>query len=132
MLAKNNRQEQLRQSAMKDKRFGLKKLSVGLASVALGTILFLGQANAVSAAETDTSLADEVTEEVSEAGQEAEETLTDDVAVKETVEHQVEEDTVNTQLSVFQFDYFDSETGERTDGFYGEYATTEEASAAFQ
>lgn len=51
MLAKNNKQEQLRQSAMKDKRFGLKKLSVGLASVALGTILFLGQANAVSAAE---------------------------------------------------------------------------------
>ncbi|RAN57254.1 hypothetical protein B8A33_01635 [Dolosigranulum pigrum] len=132
MLAKNNKQEQLRQSAMKDKRFGLKKLSVGLASVALGTILFLGQANAVSAAETDTSLADEVTEEVSETGQDAEETQTDDVAVKETVEHQVEEDTVHTQLSVFQFDYFDSETGERTDGFYGEYATTEEARAAFQ
>lgn len=132
MLAKNNKQEQLRQSAMKDKRFGLKKLSVGLASVALGTILFLGQANAVSAAETDTSLADEVTEEVSETGQDAEETRTDDVAVKETVEHQVEEDTVHTQLSVFQFDYFDSETGERTDGFYGEYATTEEARAAFQ
>lgn len=96
MLAKNNKQEQLRQSAMKDKRFGLKKLSVGLASVALGTILFLGQANAVSAAETDTSLADEVTEEVSETGQDAEETRTDDVAVKETVEHQVEEDTVHT------------------------------------
>ena len=53
MLAKNNKQEQLRQSAMKDKRFGLKKLSVGLASVALGTILFLGQANAVSAAELE-------------------------------------------------------------------------------
>lgn len=132
MLAKNNKQEQLRQSALKDKRFGLKKLSVGLASVALGTILFLGQANAVSAAETDTSLADEVTEEVSETGQDAEETRTDDVAVKETVEHQVEVDTVHTQLSVFQFDYFDSETGERTDGFYGEYATIEEASTAFQ
>ncbi|VTU56071.1 hypothetical protein [Lactobacillus mucosae LM1] [Dolosigranulum pigrum] len=132
MLAKNNKQEQLRQSAMKDKRFGLKKLSVGLASVALGTILFLGQANAVSAAETDTSLADEVTEEVSEVDQDAEETLTDDVTVKETVEHQVEEDTVHTQLSVFQFDYFDSETGERTDGFYGEYATIEEARIAFQ
>ncbi|RAN66202.1 YSIRK-type signal peptide-containing protein [Dolosigranulum pigrum] len=132
MLAKNNKQEQLRQSAMKDKRFGLKKLSVGLASVALGTILFLGQANAVSAAETDTSSADEVTEEVSETGQDAEETRTDDVAVKETVDHQVEVDTVNTQLSVFQFDYFDSETGERTDGFYGEYATIEEASTAFQ
>lgn len=132
MLAKNNKQEQLRQSAMKDKRFGLKKLSVGLASVALGTILFLGQANAVSAAETDASLTDDATEEVSEVDQEAEETLTDDVAVKETVEHQVEVDTVHTQLSVFQFDYFDSETGERTDGFYGEYATIEEASTAFQ
>lgn len=132
MLAKNNKQEQLRQSAMKDKRFGLKKLSVGLASVALGTILFLGQANAVSAAETDTSSADEVTEEVSETGQDAEETRTDDVAVKETVDHQVEVDTVHTQFSVFQFDYFDSETGERTDGFYGEYATEEEARTAFQ
>lgn len=132
MLAKNNKQEQLRQSAMKDKRFGLKKLSVGLASVALGTILFLGQANAVSAAEIDASLTDDATEEVSEVDQDAEETLTDDVTVKETVEHQVEEDTVHTQLSVFQFDYFDSETGERTDGFYGEYATIEEASTAFQ
>lgn len=132
MFSRNNKQEKLRQDATKVKRFGLKKLSVGLASVALGTILFLGQSNAVSAAETDTSLADEVTEEVSEVDQDAEATLTDDVTVKETVEHQVEEDTIHTQLSVFQFDYFDSETGERTDGFYDEYATIEEASTAFQ
>lgn len=70
MLAKNNKQEQLRQSAMKDKRFGLKKLSVGLASVALGTILFLGQANAVSAAELGEGV--EVTTAV-QAGEEAQE-----------------------------------------------------------
>lgn len=72
MLAKNNKQEQLRQSAMKDKRFGLKKLSVGLASVALGTILFLGQANAVSAAELGEDV--EVTTAV-QSGEEAQELI---------------------------------------------------------
>ncbi|QTJ47221.1 YSIRK-type signal peptide-containing protein [Dolosigranulum pigrum] len=72
MLAKNNKQEQLRQSAMKDKRFGLKKLSVGLASVALGTILFLGQANAVSAAELEEGV--EATTAV-QAGEEAQELI---------------------------------------------------------
>ncbi|QJS95896.1 hypothetical protein B8A44_04145 [Dolosigranulum pigrum] len=77
MLAKNNKQEQLRQSAMKDKRFGLKKLSVGLASVALGTILFLGQANAVSAAElgedVEATTAVQAGEEVQEPTVETEE-----------------------------------------------------------
>lgn len=77
MLAKNNKQEQMRQSAMKDKRFGLKKLSVGLASVALGTILFLGQANAVSAAElgedVEATTAVQAGEEVQEPTVETEE-----------------------------------------------------------
>lgn len=77
MLAKNNKQEQLHQSAMKDKRFGLKKLSVGLASVALGTILFLGQANAVSAAElgedVEATTAVQAGEEVQEPTVETEE-----------------------------------------------------------
>lgn len=92
MLAKNNKQEQLRQSAMKDKRFGLKKLSVGLASVALGTILFLGQANAVSAAEleegVEATTAVQVGEEVQEPTVETEEmnTLAVESSVVETPE----------------------------------------------
>lgn len=92
MLAKNNKQEQLRQSAMKDKRFGLKKLSVGLASVALGTILFLGQANAVSAAElgegVEATTAVQAGEEVQEPTVETEEMNTPAVesSVAETPE----------------------------------------------
>ena len=49
MVGKNNTQERFRRNATKDKRYTLKKLSVGLASVALGTILFLNGAETVSA-----------------------------------------------------------------------------------
>ena len=133
MLAKNNKQEQLRQSAMKDKRFGLKKLSVGLASVALGTILFLGQANAVSAAElgegVEATTAVQAGEEVQEPTVETEEINTPVVesSVVETPEvtntpeqqdpaevseeqSQVVEDKVVTETNVAQHANIDSDS----------------------
>lgn len=133
MLAKNNKQEQLRQSAMKDKRFGLKKLSVGLASVALGTILFLGQANAVSAAEleegVEATTAVQAGEEVQEPTVETEEMNTPAVesSVVETPEvtgtpeqqdpaevaeeqSQVVEDKVVTETNVAQHANIDSDS----------------------
>lgn len=42
MVSKNNKQEQLRRSATKKTRFSLKKLSVGVASVAVGATLLIG------------------------------------------------------------------------------------------
>ena len=133
MLAKNNKQEQLRQSAMKDKRFGLKKLSVGLASVALGTILFLGQANAVSAAElgegVEATTAVQAGEEVQEPTVETEEMNTPAVEssvveipeVTDTPEQQdpaevaeeqsqVVEDKVVTETNVAQHANIDSDS----------------------
>ena len=133
MLAKNNKQEQLRQSTMKDKRFGLKKLSVGLASVALGTILFLGQANAVSAAEleegVEATTAVQAGEEVQEPTVETEEMNTPVVEssvveipeVTDTPEQQdpaevaeeqsqVVEDKVVTETNVAQHANIDSDS----------------------
>lgn len=133
MLAKNNKQERLRQSTMKDKRFGLKKLSVGLASVALGTILFLGQSNAVSAAElgegVEATTAVQAGEEVQEPTVETEEMNTPVVesSVVETPEvtntpeqqdpaevseeqSQVVEDKVVTETNVAQHANIDSDS----------------------
>lgn len=42
MVGKNNKQEQLRKNAAKNTRFSLKKLSVGVASVAVGASLLVG------------------------------------------------------------------------------------------
>ncbi|QTJ60641.1 YSIRK-type signal peptide-containing protein [Dolosigranulum pigrum] len=42
MVGKNNKQEQLRKDATKNTRFSLKKLSVGVASVAVGASLLVG------------------------------------------------------------------------------------------
>ena len=42
MVGKNNKQEQLRKNATKNTRFSLKKLSVGVASVAVGASLLVG------------------------------------------------------------------------------------------
>jgi len=58
MVGTNNKTGQFRRQANEDKRYTLKKLSVGLASVALGTVLFLGQANAVNAEEVDSDIED--------------------------------------------------------------------------
>ena len=49
MVGKNNYKTRTQKAANKKQRFSLKKLSVGVASVAVGTTLFLGNAEGVSA-----------------------------------------------------------------------------------
>ena len=49
MVGKNNTQEKFSRRANKNKRYTLKKLSVGVASVALGTVLLLNNVETVSA-----------------------------------------------------------------------------------
>ena len=51
MVGKNNYKTRTEKAANKKQRFSLKKLSVGVASVAVGTTLFLGNAEGVSAEE---------------------------------------------------------------------------------
>ena len=51
MVGKNNYKTRTQKAANKKQRFSLKKLSVGVASVAVGTTLFLGNAEGVSADE---------------------------------------------------------------------------------
>lgn len=52
MVSKNNKMELFQKQANKAKRYTLKKLSIGVISVATGTVLFLGHANNVSADES--------------------------------------------------------------------------------
>ncbi|RAN58755.1 hypothetical protein B8A40_03960, partial [Dolosigranulum pigrum] len=106
MVGKNNTQERFRRNATKDKRYTLKKLSVGLASVALGTVLFLNGAETVSA-ETEVSEPNETTDALSE----------------------VEQVTQPVQ-STFQFSYV--RNGGQIDGFTGDYANAHEAEKAFR
>ncbi|WP_201711620.1 GA-like domain-containing protein [Dolosigranulum pigrum] len=106
MIGKNNTQERFRRNATKDKRYTLKKLSVGLASVALGTVLFLNGAETVSA-ETEVSEPNETTDALSE----------------------VEQVTQPVQ-STFQFSYV--RNGGQIDGFTGDYANAHEAEKAFR
>lgn len=54
MVGKNNFKTYFKKTANKKQRFTLKKLSVGLASVAVGATLFLGSGEAVSAEEPPT------------------------------------------------------------------------------
>ncbi|RAN56134.1 hypothetical protein B8A42_00365 [Dolosigranulum pigrum] len=55
MIGKNNKQVQLRQKADKQTRFSLKKLTVGVASIAVGATLLLGQPISVNAEEQSTT-----------------------------------------------------------------------------
>ena len=55
MVGKNNKQVQLRQEADKQTRFSLKKLTVGVASIAVGATLLLGQPISVNAEEQSTT-----------------------------------------------------------------------------
>lgn len=69
MVGKNNKQVQLRQKADKQTRFSLKKLTVGVASIAVGATLLLGQPISVNAEEqsTTTTQADQSLGEYKEA-----------------------------------------------------------------
>ena len=49
MVGKNNYKTRAEKAANKKQRFSLKKLSVGVASVAVGSTLLLGNAETVSA-----------------------------------------------------------------------------------
>lgn len=55
MIGKNNKQVQLRQKADKQTRFSLKKLTVGVASIAVGATLLFGQPISVNAEEQSTT-----------------------------------------------------------------------------
>lgn len=127
MVGKNNKAGQFRRQANEDKRYTLKKLSVGLASVALGTVLFLGQANAVNAEEVDSDIEDN---------------LPDDFTDEEAAERRAEKDIlltenennaeVSVEKTVFQFSYMEAGTGKKMDGFFGEYVNANEAEKAFR
>ncbi|MGX7359508.1 YSIRK-type signal peptide-containing protein [Dolosigranulum pigrum] len=127
MVGKNNKTGQFRRQANEDKRYTLKKLSVGLASVALGTVLFLGQANAVNAEEVDSDIEDN---------------LPDDFTDEEAAERRAEEDILLSEdgdnvetpaeKMIFQFSYMEAGTGKKMDGFFGEYVNANEAEKAFR
>lgn len=127
MVGKNNKTGQFRRQANENKRYTLKKLSVGLASVALGTVLFLGQANAVNAEEADSDIEDN---------------LPDDFTDEEAAERRAEEDILLTEnennaeapaeKTIFQFSYMEAGTGKKIDGFFGEYVNANEAEKAFR
>ncbi len=59
MVGKNNKHVQLRQKADKQTRFSLKKLTVGVASIAVGPTLLFGQPISVKAEEPATTQADQ-------------------------------------------------------------------------
>lgn len=67
MVGKNNKQVQLRQEADKQTRFSLKKLTVGVASIAVGATLLLGQPISVNAEEPATTQTDQSLGEYKEA-----------------------------------------------------------------
>lgn len=67
MIGKNNKHVQLRQEADKQTRFSLKKLTVGVASIAVGATLLLGQPISVNAEEQSTTQADQSLGEYKEA-----------------------------------------------------------------
>lgn len=67
MVGKNNKQIKLRQEADKRTRFSLKKLTVGVASIAVGATLLLGQPISVNAEEPSTTQADQSLGEYKEA-----------------------------------------------------------------
>ncbi|RAN65948.1 hypothetical protein B8A45_01065 [Dolosigranulum pigrum] len=67
MIGKNNKHVQLRQEADKQTRFSLKKLTVGVASIAVGATLLLGQPISVNAEEQSTTQTDQSLGEYKEA-----------------------------------------------------------------
>jgi len=95
--------------------------------VALGTVLFLGQANAVNAEEVDSDIEDN---------------LPDDFTDEEAAERRAEEDILLSEdgdnvetpaeKMIFQFSYMEAGTGKKMDGFFGEYVNANEAEKAFR
>ncbi|RAN51131.1 G5 domain-containing protein [Dolosigranulum pigrum] len=77
MVGKNNTQEKFSRRANKNKRYTLKKLSVGVASVALGTVLLLNNVETVSADTEDDTVrqAESIIDQVEPAAKEIESLL---------------------------------------------------------
>lgn len=77
MVGKNNIQEKFNRRANKNKRYTLKKLSVGVASVALGTVLLLNNVETVSADTEDDAVrqAEAIIDQVEPAAKEIESLL---------------------------------------------------------
>ena len=77
MVGKNNTQEKFSRRANKNKRYTLKKLSVGVASVALGTVLLLNNVETVSADTEDDAVrqAESIIDQIEPAAKEIESLL---------------------------------------------------------
>ena len=77
MVGKNNTQEKFSRRANKNKRYTLKKLSVGVASVALGTVLLVNNIDSVSAQTEDDAVrqAESIIDQVEPAAKEIESLL---------------------------------------------------------
>ena len=77
MVGKNNTQEKFSRRANKNKRYTLKKLSVGVASVALGTVLLVNNTESVSAQTEDDAVrqAESIIDQVEPAAKEIESLL---------------------------------------------------------
>lgn len=86
MIGKNNKHIQLRQEADKQTRFSLKKLTVGVASIAVGATLLLGQPISVNAEEQSTTQADQSLGEYKEA------------AKKDLVDKKIENEHLNSLI----------------------------------
>lgn len=86
MIGKNNKHVQLRQEADKQTRFSLKKLTVGVASIAVGAMLLLGQPISVNAEEQSTTQADQSLGEYKEA------------AKKDLVDKKIENEHLNSLI----------------------------------
>lgn len=68
MLSKNNRQQSELKHTNKRQRFGLRKLTVGVASVLLGTTFFMGAQTVVAHADAPVAQAGQQTEVSANAG----------------------------------------------------------------
>lgn len=86
MVGKNNKHVQLRQEADKQARFSLKKLTVGVASIAVGATLLLGQPISVNAEEQSTTQTDQSLGEYKE------------VAKKDLADKKIENEHLNSLI----------------------------------
>lgn len=86
MVGKNNKHVQLRQEADKQTRFSLKKLTVGVASIAVGATLLLSQPISVNAEEPSTTQSDQSLGEYKE------------VAKKDLVDKKIENEHLNSLI----------------------------------
>lgn len=162
MEGKNNVHERFSRSARKDKRYTLKKLSVGLASVALGTIMFLNEGETVNAevAVPESNKATETLSDIDQTtfqfsyvrnGEQIDGFLgnyTDASTAEKDFRHYANQQgytlqnirlegnifiaDIQVDSMTFQFKYLNGLTDETLDHFFGEYINVNEAEKAFR